>query len=121
MAYTLQLPPQAQIHATFLVPQLKGFKGVLYAQPHIPNWLQGTDVATMRKPAAILDRKLVKQGMGAKVKYLVQWEGQAEEDASWWDADDIDKRFPGTANLLKGAFAGFNKHSFFFCLFSLHI
>ena len=98
MAYTLQLPPQAQIHATFLVPQLKGFKGVLHAQPHIPNWLQGTDTATMRKPSAILGRKLVKQGMGAKVKYLVQWEGQAAEDASWWDADDIDNRFSGIAD-----------------------
>ena len=75
--------------------QLKGFRGVLPAQPHIPNWLQGTDVATVRKPVAILDRKLVKQGMRAKVKYLVQWEGQAEEDASWWDTDDFDRQVPG--------------------------
>ena len=98
MAYTLQLPPQVLIHATFYVSQLKGFKGVLPAQPHIPDWQQGNDVGRVRKQVAILDRKLVKQGMGAKVKYLVQWEGQAVEDASRWDADDIDKKFPGIAD-----------------------
>ena len=52
----------------------------------------------VRTPVAILDRRLVKQGNGAKVKYLVQWEGQAVEDESWWDADDIGRRFPGVAS-----------------------
>ena len=82
VVYTLQLSPQAQIHATFHVSQLKGFRGVLPAQPHIPEWLQGSNVKVARKSVAIFDRRLVKYGNGAKVKYLVQWEGQAKEDAA---------------------------------------
>jgi len=33
-------------------------------------------------PVAVLDRKLVKSGNGAAVSYLVQWEGQAVQDAT---------------------------------------
>ena len=74
--------------------QLKAFYGVLPRQPHIPQWLQDRDVQSPLIPIAVLDRKLVKRGQRAAVSYLVQWEGQSVEDASWHDADYLEKKFP---------------------------
>jgi len=76
------------------VSQLKAFYGVLPRQPHIPQWLQDRDVQSPLIPIAVLDRKLVKRGQRAAVSYLVQWEGQSVEDASWHDADYLEKKFP---------------------------
>lgn len=53
VAYTLQLPQDARVHHTFHVSQLKAFKGVLPAQPHIPSWLHGVDAAQELTPEAI--------------------------------------------------------------------
>jgi len=94
VAYRLTLPPSAQIHPTFHVSQLKEFHGVLPQQPHIPQWLQNKDAHLPLRPVAVLDRKLVKRGNHAAVSYLVQWEGQAVKDASWHDADYLEKKFP---------------------------
>jgi len=93
VAYTLQLPAAAQIHPTFHVSQLKAFKGVLPNRPHIPEWVQGFEVDAVRQPIAILDRKLKKRGNRVVVQFVVQWEGQSVEDASWWDAEEIEKHF----------------------------
>jgi len=40
-----------------------------------------------------LDRKLKRMGNRAVVQFLVQWEGQNEDDVTWWDADEIGKNF----------------------------
>lgn len=71
VAYTLKLPAEARIHPTFHVSQLKPFKGVLPAQPHIPTALQGAFETAILQPAAILDRKMVKQHNRAVVQYLI--------------------------------------------------
>jgi len=94
VAYKLNLPAAAQIHHTFHVSQLKQFKGTLPPKPHIPGWLQGRDVDVPLKPVAVLGRKMVKKGNKAAVQFLVQWEGQSPEDASWQDADNMIQRFP---------------------------
>jgi len=94
VAYKLKLPASAQIHPTFHVSQLKEFHGVLPRQPHIPHWLQDKDAHLTLTPVAILARKLVKKGNRAGVSYLIQWEGQSAEDASWHDAEDLEKKFP---------------------------
>ena len=94
VAYKLKLPAAAQIHSTFHVSQLKAFHGVLPQQPHIPLWMQGKDAHTTLHPVAVLDRRLVKRGNRAAVSYLVQWEGQTIEDATWHDADYLEKTFP---------------------------
>ena len=82
VAYKLKLPTAAQIHPTFHVSQLKQFHGVLPKQPHIPLWMQGRDAQLPLIPVPVLDRKLIKKGNRVAVSYLVQWEGQAVEDAS---------------------------------------
>ena len=94
VAYRLKLPPSAQIHHTFHVSQLKTFHGALPRQPHIPQWLHDRNVQSPLIPMAVLDRKLIKRGNHAAVSYLVQWEGQAVEDASWHDGDYLEKKFP---------------------------
>ena len=94
VAYRLKLPAAAQIHPTFHVSQLKEFHGILPRQPHIPPWVQDKDAHLPLLPVAVLDRKLVKKGNRAGVSYLVQWEGQAVEDASWHDANEMERRFP---------------------------
>ena len=93
----MKLPSTARIHHTFHVSQLKSFRGVLPAHPHIPSWLQGRNVEVVVKPVAILDRKIVRRGNKATVQFLIQWEGQTPEDASWQDADHMLQRFPDLA------------------------
>jgi len=93
VAYKLKLPASAQIHPTFHVSQVKEFHGILPRQPHIPQWMQDKDAHMTLSPMAVLDRKLVKKGNRAAVSFLVQWEGQAPEDASWHDAEDLEGKF----------------------------
>jgi len=83
VAYTFQLPAAGEIHPTFDVSQLKAFKGVLPNRPHNLKWVQGSEANAVRQPVAVLDRKLKKRGNRAVVQFLVQWEGQSVEDASW--------------------------------------
>ena len=93
MAYTLKFPAAVQIHPTFHVSQLKLFKGVLPKEPHVPGWMQGKDADTSLVPVAVLDRKLVKKENRATVMFLVQREGQNLGDASWEDAEDMERKF----------------------------
>ena len=93
VAYTLKLPAEARIHPTFHVSQLKPFKGVLPAQPHIPTALQGASKTAILQPDAILDRKMVKQHNRAVVQYLILWEGLPESEASWEDALAMEEQF----------------------------
>lgn len=94
VAYQLDLPTTAQVHNVFHVSQIKCFRGELPAQPHIPVGLQGNDNSTQFTPAAILERKLVKQHNKAVVFYLVLWEGQPESEATWEEAAFMEERFP---------------------------
>ena len=94
VAYTLQLPPSAQIHPTVHVSQLKLFRGVLPKSPYIPPWLQDTPVDTPSVPEAILARRLVKRQNKAAVQYLVQWQGLNSDQATWEFADVFEAKYP---------------------------
>jgi len=49
------------------VSQLKLFKGMLLAKPHILGWMQGMDADAAVKPVVVSDKMLVKRGNGAAV------------------------------------------------------
>ncbi|CAH9094095.1 unnamed protein product [Cuscuta europaea] len=81
VAYQLKLPMEAKIHHTFHVSQLKEFRGVLPSKPHISSWLQDSNTAEKMEPIALLARQMVKSQNQAKIKFLIQWQGQDAADA----------------------------------------
>jgi len=93
VAYKLKLPEAAQVHPTVHVSQLRAFLGTFPAQPHIPNWLQGTNPAVSKMPIKVLARRIVKRKNAAAVQYLVQWEGLTEDQASWEYADEFERKY----------------------------
>ena len=44
---------------------------------------------------AIVDRTLYKKDSCADVKWLIWWEGLRTEEATWEDAAEFQKQFPG--------------------------
>ena len=94
VAYQLKLPDEAKIHPTFHVSQLKPFRGILPAKPHIPSALQGEEAGSILKPAAVLERRMVKQHNRAVVQYLMLWDGQPESEATWEEADTMEEKYP---------------------------
>ncbi|KAL6187997.1 hypothetical protein ACLB2K_039392 [Fragaria x ananassa] len=71
VAYKLTLPAAAKI----LWP---------YVDPHNPRWYLGK----------ILARRMFKKGNSTVIKWLIQWLGAIEEEATWEEANDIIARFP---------------------------
>jgi len=61
VAYKLILPPEAQIHPTVHVSQLRPFKGRLPEHTYIPEWLRATRMDVLRNPYKILARRAVKR------------------------------------------------------------
>ena len=89
-AYKLLLPDQAQIHPTIHVSQLKSFREVLPAHPYIPDWLRNTRVDATLQPYKILARRVVKRHNKPAVQYLIRWNSQIEEQATWIFEEDFE-------------------------------
>lgn len=94
VVYKLSLPQAAQIHPTVQVSQLKAFVGTLPNEPHIPAWLQGSHSEIVKVPLKVLARRIVKRKNAAAIQYLVQWEGFAEEEATWEFAEELEAKYP---------------------------
>ncbi|XP_050378490.1 uncharacterized protein LOC126795770 [Argentina anserina] len=93
VAYKLKLLSTAEVQSVFHVSLLKKKVGNDVSvtahlrpnlDPHSPHWY----------PAKILQRGLFKKENGPVTKWLVQWLGGTEEEATWEEADELLKRFP---------------------------
>lgn len=92
VAYQIQLPATAKIHNTFHVSLLKkkvGSRHMVWSE--IPTETGGVEE---KRPARILDRRIMKRNNAVAVDVLMQWDGQVAEDATWEDFDVIRRRYP---------------------------
>lgn len=71
VAYKLDLRPEALIHPTVRISQLKLFRGQLPNQLYIPDWLRSLSVEGRLIPQKILARRIVTRKNKAAVQYLV--------------------------------------------------
>ncbi|XP_071901197.1 uncharacterized protein [Coffea arabica] len=93
VAYKLQLPASSKIHPIFHVSLLKKKIG----QQVVPV-LQLPDTNEKGhfriEPIAVLDRRIVKKKNAAAVQWLVQWWGTSPAEATWEDAEEIERKYP---------------------------
>jgi len=94
VAYKLALPPEASIHPTVHVSQLKLFHGSIPHHPYIPEWMRGLSSTSELTPHKILARRVVKRQNKPAVQYLVQWVDHPEESATWIFADVFEAKYP---------------------------
>jgi hypothetical protein len=96
-AYKLQLPAGTLIHDVFHVSHLKKHIGPR-AIPSANLPLVTPSGMIKFAPVAILQHRQVPRREGdydvAVPQWLIKWEGMAEDDATWEDADFIMKTFP---------------------------
>lgn len=93
VAYRLKLPVTAKIHPVFYVSLLKKKVGAqVPCHPHLPPVIDPNNPRWY--PAKIIARGMFKQGNTAVTKWLIQWLGGAEEDATWEKANEFSMRFP---------------------------
>lgn len=91
VAYKLKLPEASQVHSVFHVSQLKRAVGDVSESTQLPSVMAD---CTVKRPLAILARKMVKRQNKSVTMVLVSWEGQNEEEATWEFLFDLQKKFP---------------------------
>jgi len=88
VAYKLLLPQEAKIHPVFHISQLKVCKGD-HSKPYIPLPLSST-----AQPAATLSTRTILRGHQQVKQFLIQWEGNDEDHATWEDEALMQQAFP---------------------------
>jgi hypothetical protein len=93
VAYKLNLPPDSLIHPVFHVSQLKAkLGGAHIPSPTLP--VLGPNSNLNPIPQLLLDRRVVKKRNSAVAQWLIQWNNQATEDATWEDFELLKEKFP---------------------------
>jgi hypothetical protein len=97
VSYQLQLPENCKLHDTFHVSHLKKHNGPrAVPNPTLP--LVTEDGKLKHAPVAILQRHIVPRSVGeydvAIPQWLIHWESMTTKEATWEDAELIQRAFP---------------------------
>ncbi|XP_076914185.1 uncharacterized protein LOC143573095 [Bidens hawaiensis] len=104
VAYKLLLPATSKIHPVFHVSLLKkAVSGPIEAV--LPPELDMADSLHLL-PHSVLATRDVRDGSDLVEQWLVQWQGQTVDDASWEDAEWVKAQFPDFSLGDKTAFEG---------------
>jgi len=96
VAYKLDLPPASRIFPIFHVSSLKKTLGnQIRPNPQLPEVT--TEGTLVPAPDRVLQRRLKKKKNRAGVEVLIKWQGATEEEATWEDMEDLQRRFPDLA------------------------
>lgn len=91
VAYKLELPPNALIHNTVHVSQLKLAYGTMSQfTPLLRHFMKFS--SKVLEP--VLERKIVKRGNRAATKMFIQWKGSTKEEVTWMFSDDFCNKYP---------------------------
>ncbi|KAH0663643.1 hypothetical protein KY285_028630 [Solanum tuberosum] len=93
VAYTLDFPPNAKVHPTFHISQLKKKLGDHTASVVLPL-VRSDDGHVLLAPEAILDRRLIKRHGKPLTQLLIKWFNTVEEDSTWEDYQSFIQQFP---------------------------
>lgn len=92
VAYKLTLPATSKIHPVFHVSLLKKAVQAPAETVFPPELEMGQD--EILRPKAVLATRLITEQQEEIVQWLIQWEDQDEENATWEDASIIKAQFP---------------------------
>lgn len=102
VAYQLDLPPQAKIHHTFHVSQLKSQIGTAPVTPNLPISLSPHGYIVL-EPEGSLDKRVLTKSNRQVTQLLVKWFNCPTEDRTWVDLHILQQQFPTFVLEAKGS------------------
>ena len=87
------LPISSKVHPIFHVSLLKRKLGDKVT-PTLPLPETNEKGHWRVEPVAVLNRRMVKKRNAAAIQWLIHWWGTDPAEATWEDAEEIEKQFP---------------------------